>query len=107
MMHVISAKFANFKQKGRMRLDTIIVLFPHRQHAKRLRPSHEARFYYSQKISFSVLNARQERRKVKMSDNIQKVQQKTYHKKASGSAAVTVKKHAKEADLKLFGSCFW
>ncbi|EDN03656.1 predicted protein [Histoplasma mississippiense (nom. inval.)] len=35
------------------------------------------------------------------------VQQKTYHKKASGSAAVTVKKHAKEADLKLFGSCFW
>ncbi|EEH08085.1 conserved hypothetical protein [Histoplasma capsulatum G186AR] len=34
------------------------------------------------------------------------VQQKTYHKKASGSAAVTVKKHAKEADLKLFGSCF-
>ncbi|EEH20990.2 hypothetical protein PABG_03221 [Paracoccidioides brasiliensis Pb03] len=32
--------------------------------------------------------------------------QKTYHKKASGLAATTVKKHAKEADLKLFGSCF-
>ncbi|KKZ61892.1 hypothetical protein EMCG_03591 [[Emmonsia] crescens] len=33
-------------------------------------------------------------------------QQKTYHKKASGPAAVTVKKHARETDLKLFGSCF-
>ena len=34
-------------------------------------------------------------------------QQKTYHKKATGQALNTVKKHAKEADLKLFGSCFW
>ncbi|EEQ85623.1 hypothetical protein RJZ56_005338 [Blastomyces dermatitidis] len=33
-------------------------------------------------------------------------QQKSYHKKASGPAAVTVKKHARESDLKLFGSCF-
>ncbi|KLJ09427.1 glutathione S-transferase [Blastomyces silverae] len=33
-------------------------------------------------------------------------QQKSYHKKASGPAAVTVKKHARETDLKLFGSCF-
>ncbi|PGH18579.1 hypothetical protein AJ79_00358 [Helicocarpus griseus UAMH5409] len=33
-------------------------------------------------------------------------QQKTYHKKASGLAAATVRKHAKECDLKLFGSCF-
>jgi hypothetical protein len=34
-------------------------------------------------------------------------QQKTYHKKASGQALNTVKKHSKETDLKLFGSCFW
>ncbi|KAK2799617.1 hypothetical protein FQN51_006749 [Onygenales sp. PD_10] len=33
-------------------------------------------------------------------------QQKTYHKKASGLAAITVKKHSRESDLKLFGSCF-
>ena len=33
--------------------------------------------------------------------------QKTYHKKASGAALNTVKKHAKEHDLKLYGSCFW
>lgn len=36
-----------------------------------------------------------------------KVQQKTYHKKASGAALVTVKKHSRETDLKLYGSCFW
>lgn len=34
-------------------------------------------------------------------------QQKTYHKKASGNALITVRKHSKEHDLKLFGSCFW
>ncbi|KAJ4296471.1 hypothetical protein N0V90_006516 [Kalmusia sp. IMI 367209] len=31
---------------------------------------------------------------------------KTYHKKATGNALVTVKNHSKEDDLKLFGSCF-
>ncbi|MCJ1312960.1 hypothetical protein MMC25_006636 [Agyrium rufum] len=31
---------------------------------------------------------------------------KTYAKKASGTALFTVKRHAKEQDLKLFGSCF-
>ncbi|MCJ1273780.1 hypothetical protein MMC21_001573 [Puttea exsequens] len=31
---------------------------------------------------------------------------KTYHKKATGPALNTVKKHAKEHDLKLYGSCF-
>ncbi|KAF2255781.1 hypothetical protein BU26DRAFT_512739 [Trematosphaeria pertusa] len=31
---------------------------------------------------------------------------KTYHKKATGNALVTVKNHSKEEDLKLFGSCF-
>ncbi|KAI9775372.1 MAG: hypothetical protein M1816_005942 [Peltula sp. TS41687] len=33
-------------------------------------------------------------------------QQKTYHKKATGLALATVKKHSKESDLRLFGSCF-
>jgi len=33
-------------------------------------------------------------------------QQKTYHKKATGNALTTVRKHSKEHDLKLFGSCF-
>ncbi|TKA58668.1 hypothetical protein B0A49_11641 [Cryomyces minteri] len=31
---------------------------------------------------------------------------KTYHKKATGNALNTVKKHSKEHELKLFGSCF-
>jgi glutathione S-transferase len=33
--------------------------------------------------------------------------QKTYHKKATGAALATVRKHSKEHDLKLFASCFW
>ena len=33
--------------------------------------------------------------------------QKTYHKKATGAALVTTKKHSKEHELKLYGSCFW
>lgn len=33
--------------------------------------------------------------------------QKNYHKKASGLALSTVKKHSKDHELKLFGSCFW
>ena len=33
--------------------------------------------------------------------------QKTYHKKATGAALATVKKHAKEHELKLYGGCFW
>ncbi|OCK80640.1 glutathione S-transferase [Lepidopterella palustris CBS 459.81] len=33
-------------------------------------------------------------------------EKKTYHKKATGNALNTVKKHAKEEDLKLYGSCF-
>ena len=36
-----------------------------------------------------------------------KSNQKSYHKKATGAALVTVKKHSKEHDLKLYGSCFW
>lgn len=32
--------------------------------------------------------------------------QKTYHKRATGQAQATVKRHSREADLKLFGSCF-
>ncbi|KAH6678271.1 hypothetical protein B0J14DRAFT_582325 [Halenospora varia] len=39
-------------------------------------------------------------------DKEAKKTQKTYHKKASGNALVTVRKHAKEHELKLFGSCF-
>ncbi|PVI07169.1 hypothetical protein DM02DRAFT_609149 [Periconia macrospinosa] len=31
---------------------------------------------------------------------------KTYHKKATGAALLTVKAHTKEDDLKLYGSCF-
>jgi glutathione S-transferase len=34
-------------------------------------------------------------------------QKKTYHKKATGNALTTVKNHAKEDELKLYGSCFW
>lgn len=34
-------------------------------------------------------------------------EQKTYHKKASGNALITVRKHSKDHELKLFGSCFW
>ncbi|KAM5470208.1 putative glutathione transferase [Microsporum audouinii] len=33
-------------------------------------------------------------------------QQKSYHSRASGYAYATVKKHMKESDLKLYGSCF-
>ncbi|KAI9752321.1 MAG: hypothetical protein M1835_001106 [Candelina submexicana] len=40
-----------------------------------------------------------------MSDS-KRFQQKTYHKKATGSALVTVKKHSKDHDFKLLGSCF-
>jgi glutathione S-transferase len=40
-------------------------------------------------------------------DKDKKNQEKTYHKKASGNAAATVRMHSKEHDLKLFGSCFW
>jgi hypothetical protein len=32
---------------------------------------------------------------------------KTYHKKATGNALMTVKNHSKEDDLKLYGSAFW
>ncbi|KAG9232080.1 hypothetical protein BJ875DRAFT_96377 [Amylocarpus encephaloides] len=35
-----------------------------------------------------------------------KKQQKHHHKKASGLALATVRKHSKDADLKLYGSCF-
>ena len=49
---------------------------------------------------------RQERIVSKMPDNADS-DQKTYHKKATGPALNTVKKHAKEHDLKLYGSCFW
>lgn len=36
-----------------------------------------------------------------------KPDQKTYHKKATGAALNTIKKHSKDHELKLFGSCFW
>ncbi|KAI9735141.1 MAG: hypothetical protein M1834_001729 [Cirrosporium novae-zelandiae] len=39
-------------------------------------------------------------------ENTQPRQQKTYHKKASGAALGTVKRHSKDSDLKLYGSCF-
>ena len=41
-----------------------------------------------------------------MSDNANS-DKKTYHKKATGLALTTVKKHSKEHDMKLYGSCFW
>lgn len=41
-----------------------------------------------------------------MSDE-SKSEQKTYHKRATGSALSTVKKRSKDHDLKLIGSCFW
>ncbi|KAL1653490.1 hypothetical protein SLS61_004000 [Didymella pomorum] len=47
----------------------------------------------------------------KTEKDVKKVQggdssKKTYHKKATGNALTTVKNHAKEEDLKLYGSCF-
>lgn len=36
-----------------------------------------------------------------------KTEQKSYHKKATGAALSTVKKHSKEHELKLYGGCFW
>ncbi|MCJ1475888.1 hypothetical protein MMC13_004552 [Lambiella insularis] len=37
---------------------------------------------------------------------VQSSGKKTYHKKATGAALGTVKRHSKEHELKLFGSCF-
>lgn len=47
--------------------------------------------------------------KLEMSDTNQggDSSKKTYHKKATGEALTTVKNHAKQEDLKLYGSCFW
>src|SRR5579871_5524213 len=43
----------------------------------------------------------------KMSNTDQPVKEKkSYHKKATGDALNTVKKHSKEDELKLYGSCF-
>jgi len=54
------------------------------------------------------LGLREERNIYKdMSDNQLWREQKTYHKKVTGAALVTVKKHSKDHELKLFGSCFW
>lgn len=41
-----------------------------------------------------------------MSDD-SKPGQKTYHKRATGAALGTIKKHSKDHELKLFASCFW
>ncbi|KAI5808718.1 hypothetical protein DFH27DRAFT_540784 [Peziza echinospora] len=50
------------------------------------------------------------RQAIKLEKEIKKVQtnqqQKTYHKKATGQALQTVKRHSKSNDLKVFGSCF-
>ncbi|KAL8843495.1 MAG: hypothetical protein Q9176_002108 [Flavoplaca citrina] len=40
-----------------------------------------------------------------MADNTQS-NQKTYHKKPTGEALVTAKRHSKDHELKLYGSCF-
>ncbi|KAI9815904.1 MAG: hypothetical protein M1832_005215 [Thelocarpon impressellum] len=42
----------------------------------------------------------------KQKKKTQKSEQKTYHKRATGLAMATVKKHSKEHELKLYGSCF-
>ncbi|MCJ1269220.1 hypothetical protein MMC22_009109 [Lobaria immixta] len=39
-------------------------------------------------------------------EKVKKKTQKTYHKKATGAALSTIKRHSKEHELKLFGSCF-
>ena len=41
-----------------------------------------------------------------MSENANS-EKKTYHKKATGIALNTVKKHSKDHEVKLYGSCFW
>ncbi|KAL8715286.1 MAG: hypothetical protein Q9220_001244 [cf. Caloplaca sp. 1 TL-2023] len=45
-------------------------------------------------------------RHVLKTDKEKRKSEKTYHKKATGNALATVKKHSKEHDLKLYGSCF-
>ncbi len=36
-----------------------------------------------------------------------KASPKSYHKEATGTAMQTVRKHASDHELKLYGSCFW
>jgi hypothetical protein len=48
-----------------------------------------------------------QRRRFSISKTMTDKEQKTYHKKASGNALATVRKHSKDHELKLFGSCFW
>ncbi|KAL8687050.1 MAG: hypothetical protein Q9224_005266, partial [Gallowayella concinna] len=55
--------------------------------------------------SESLFRSSSRRRLRTMADDT-KSTQKTYHKKATGEALATVKKHAKDHDLKLYGSCF-
>ncbi|KAG8533236.1 uncharacterized protein KY384_002019 [Bacidia gigantensis] len=43
---------------------------------------------------------------VNMASQADTSQQKTYHKRATGAALQTVKRHAKDNELKLYGSCF-
>ncbi|KAL9577079.1 MAG: hypothetical protein Q9212_006605 [Teloschistes hypoglaucus] len=45
-------------------------------------------------------------RHVLQEERVKKRCEKSYHKKATGAALSTVKKHSKEHELKLYGSCF-
>ncbi|KAL8947838.1 MAG: hypothetical protein Q9222_005923 [Ikaeria aurantiellina] len=45
-------------------------------------------------------------RHVLKAEKEKKKSEKTYHKKATGNALATVKRHSKEHELKLYGSCF-
>ncbi|KAK6593049.1 glutathione transferase [Botrytis cinerea] len=55
-------------------------------------------------LRFLQKREKEDKKTQKMTDTT--CEQKTYHKRASGLALSTVKKHTKENDLKLFGSCF-
>ncbi|KAI4103899.1 MAG: hypothetical protein LQ339_004016 [Xanthoria mediterranea] len=53
-----------------------------------------------------MLKVEKEKKKTEIMADDTKSNQKTYHKKATGEALVTAKKHSKDHELKLYGSCF-
>ncbi|KAL8749155.1 MAG: hypothetical protein Q9199_007858 [Rusavskia elegans] len=53
-----------------------------------------------------MLKVEKEKKKTETMADDTKSNQKTYHKKATGEALVTAKKHSKDHELKLYGSCF-
>lgn len=70
-------------------------------------PRHHLLFKPSNLKTLTIYTSRSLSILPSMSENADSNPQKTYHKKATGAALNTVKKHSKDHDLKLYGSCFW